>query len=268
MSIKRVNHGRYHSYVDTDTGLKIPSVTTITGDGVPKPALINWAGNATAEYAVDHWNELADLPPSKRLKVLQGARYADRDAAANRGTQVHKMGQKLVAGERVTIPDGLEGHVQSYVRFLDDFDVQPVLVEAVVVSHTHKICGTLDLLGDLIDPDDPDPEPRRVRWLLDLKTSRSGVFGESALQLAGYRFSDCWVDGDGKEYDMPEVERTGVVHIRADGYDLVPVEAGEAQYRAFLYAQQIGRFVADSRELIGEPIVSPTASTYRLARDD
>ena len=94
------------------------------------------------------------------------------------------------------------------------------------------------------------------------------MFGESALQLAGYRYAPLWIEADGTEHDMPTVDRTGVIHVRADGYDLYPVEAAEAQHRYFLYAQQVGHFLADSRDLIGEPIISPTTSTYRLVSDD
>jgi len=269
VKIKRVNHGRGHSYIDLDTGLKVPGVTTITGGGIPKDALVNWAANTTAAAAVDRWDELGNLPPSKRLAELQRARYLDKDTASNRGTQVHKLAQKLVAGDRVAIPEGLDGYVQSYVRFLDEFDVQPVLVEAVIVNHEHRYCGTLDLVADLLDPDDPEPDGdlhARHRWLLDIKTSRSGIFGETALQLAGYRFADGWIDDDGNEQEMPEVERCGAVHVRPDGYDLVPVEASEIQYRTLLYAQQIGEFVASSRDLIGDPIKPAHTSVYHLER--
>jgi hypothetical protein len=267
MTIVRRNHGRYHSYVDTDSGLKVPGVTKLTGDGIPKPFLVDWAANTTADYALDNWDSLAQMAPSARLKELRGARYADRDKAGNRGTQVHKLAQKLVAGDRVAVPDELAGHVESYVRFLDEFDVTPILVEATVASHTHRYCGTLDLIADLLDPDDPERGPS-VRWLLDVKTSRSGVFGETALQLAGYRYADVYLDEVGEECEMLQVERTGAVHVRADGYDLMPVEAGELQHRQLLYAQQIGQFVADSRDLIGEPVISPHTSAFRLVRDE
>lgn len=268
--IRRVDRGRNHWYEDADTGLRVPGVTKLVGDGLPKPALINWAANATAEAAVDNWDRLSELAPSARLKELQGARYAVRDAAANRGTAVHNLAEKLVAGERVTVPDELAGHVESYVRFLDEFDVRPILVERTVHSAEHNYCGTFDLIAELVDPDDPEPDPelrRRQTWLLDIKTNRSGIFGEVALQLAAYRYAEVYVDDDG-EYDMPEVDMCGGVHVRADGYDLIPVEAGPAQHRAFLYVAQVAAFAAGSRDLVGEPIASPTASTYRLTRDD
>jgi hypothetical protein len=267
--VRRVDRGRGHSYVDAN-GRKVPGVTTIIGDGIPKPALINWAANETAAAAVDRWDQLADMPPSVRYKTLQDARWATKDKAANRGTQVHLLADRLIHGHEVDVPDELAGYVNSYVRFLDEFDVRPIITEAVVVSHKHGYAGTLDLIGELVDRDDPEPDPalkRRETWLLDIKTSRSGIFGETALQLAGYRYADCWVD-DGIERPVPQVTRTGAVHVRADGYDLVPVEAGPAQHRDLLYAQQVARFVAESRALVGPPIVPPTTSTFRLIRED
>lgn len=262
--IKRVNRGKNHWYVDEDTGERIPGVTTILKN-LPKDALINWAASSTAEYAVDNWDRLSDLAPSARLKELQGARYAAKDAAANKGTKVHKLAERLVTGEEVPIPEGLEGHVESYVRFLNEFDVQPVLVEALVYSPTHGYCGTLDLIADLIDPDDPD---HRLRWLLDIKTNRSGIFGETALQLSGYRYAEVWVEDDGTEHDLPDVDMAGAVHVRADGYSLVPLVVTETQHRQFLYAAQVADFVANSRDLVGEPVESPHTSTYRLVRED
>lgn len=272
MAIKRINHGKHHSYVDTETGLKLPGVTRVTGDGLPKQALVNWAAEATAGYAIDHWDELSGMAPSQRLKALMKGRYAERDAAADRGRQVHKLGEKLVAGERVAMPDGLAGYVDSYVKFLDDFDVEPVHVEFTCYSPRFRYCGTGDLIADLLDPndvDEPDPDKRhRLRWLLDLKTNKSGIFGETALQLAGYRFAELLVDEDGVESPMPQVDRCGAVHITPHGYQLMPIEVSEREHRLFLYAQQIARFAAEGRELIGEPVESPYASVWKLVRDD
>ena len=171
---------------------------------------------------------------------------------------VHALAEKLMHGERVAIPDGLDGYVESYVRFLDEWDVQPVLVEAVVVSHKFGWAGTLDAIADLSGIG---------RALYDVKTSRSGVYGETGLQLAGYRWSDCYME-DEEELPIPEVEWTGVVHVRADGYSLVPVEAGEDQLRALRYVQQVSQFAADSRSLVGEPLEPPTNSLYRLVQEE
>ncbi|WP_133849891.1 hypothetical protein [Labedaea rhizosphaerae] len=250
--VRRVNSGRGHRYEDAH-GRKVPGVTTVISSGVPKPALINWAARVTAAYAVDYWDELAELPVSERLTRLEKARFGERDEAARRGTQVHSLAERLVHGEEVDVPEALAGHVRAYVDFLDQWRVQPVLAEFVVASHRHGYAGTADLLAYLDDPDEPG---RAVPWLLDIKTSQ-GVWGETALQLAAYRYADVYRAADGTELPVPEVERTGVVHVLGDGYQLVPVVAGRAQHRTFLYAQQIAAFVDTAKELVGEPLTPP-----------
>lgn len=278
MRIVRRDNGRNHWYTDTDTGDRIPGVTTILSNGLPKKALINWAGNATAEYTLDHWDELAELAPSARLKKIQGGRYESRDEAANRGTQVHAMGERLINGESVTVPDLLRPYVDSYVRFLDEFQLRARHVEALVYSETHRYVGTLDIFGDILLPDMPEYDhlPRDedgfvCNCLIDAKTNRSGIFGETALQLAGYRFAE-FMQPDPKDPDtaepMPEVTWTGALWIRPDGYSLIPITADEEQHRAFLYAQQVGQWDKTSRELVGSPIEPPTASRYVLAKAD
>lgn len=258
--IRRHDTARGHSYKDA-TGARVPGVTTIIGDGVPKPALINWAGNTTAEYAIDHWDNLGRLSPAKRLKELQGARYAEKDAAARRGTEVHAAAEKLIAGEPVKVPEEIAGHVEQYARFLDEFQVEALHVEFSCVSYRWGYAGTADLCARLVLP---DKGPKTL--LLDLKTTRSGIFGETALQLAGYRFADVWVIGD-EEIEPVVCDYAAAIHVRGDGYDLIPVEAGPDQHKAFLYAQRIAQFAASSRDLVGAPILAPTTSTFRLTRE-
>jgi hypothetical protein len=274
--IVRKDNGRNHWYIDLDTGDRIPGVTTILDAGLPKKALINWSANATAEYAVDNWDDLSTLSPSARMKKLQGGRYEAKDTAANRGTQVHKMGERLIRGEAVVVPDGLRDYVNSYVRFMDEFQLRARYVEALVYSEQHRYVGSFDIFGDILLPDMPEYDhlPRDddgfvCDALLDAKTNRSGIFGETALQLAGYRFAD-FMQSDPKDpataFDMPAVTWTGAVWIRPNGYSLIPVTAGQDQHRQFLYARQVGLFDAGARDLIGDPIEPPTASRYVLAK--
>jgi len=270
--ITRKDNGRGHWYLDLDTGDRVPGVTTIVGDGMPKPALLNWAGDATAEYAVDNWDELAKLPLSERLKKIKGGRYEKRDAAANKGTQVHKMAERLIAGEKVTVPDPLVGYVDSCVSFLNEFDVRAVHVEAVVYSETQRHVGTCDLIADVLLPDMPEydhierADDGYARGLLDWKTSKSGIFGDVALQLSPYRFSEFLITESGEVIDMPAVDFCAGIHLRPDGYSFVPLVCEEQQYRDFLYVKETARIVGDLRDLVGEPIVPPTASAYVLVK--
>lgn len=246
--IRRVDTAKGHHYVDSH-GRRVPGVTTITG-ALPKDALINWAANATAGYTIDHWDTLAALAPSERLKKLQGARYEDKDRAANRGTEVHKLAEQLITGAEVDIPEELAGHAESYVHFLDEFNPQPILIEGVVFSHKHGYAGTLDLIADF--------PTLGKRLLCDVKTNRSGIFGETAIQLAGYRYAETYLDADGVEQPMIEVDDCAAIHVRADGFDLIPVVAGPHQHRVLLYAKQIHEFTADARDLVGSPVPPPS----------
>ncbi|NIL65029.1 hypothetical protein [Salinispora arenicola] len=158
------------------------------------------------------------------------------------------------------------------MRSSTDFDLRALHVEAVVYSETRRHVGTLDLIGDVLLPDMPqyDHILRRddgySRGLFDWKTGKSGIFGDVALQLSPYRFSESLILPDGEVIDMPEVDFCAGIHLRADDYSFVPLECGEDQYRDFLYVKEVARIVGGLRDLVGEPIVAPTASAYVLAK--
>ena len=145
-------------------GDKVDGVTTVIGNGVPKPALVPWAAREVATFAVDNLDVIRDLKHDEAIDLLKGAHYRERDRAARRGTEVHRYAEQMIAGEEVDIPEELVGHVDSYIKFLQDFNVQPVLVEAVVGNRTHRWMGTIDLVGDFNDG---------LRRLADIKTTRS-----------------------------------------------------------------------------------------------
>ena len=235
-----------HHYEDA-TGRRIPGVTTILKGGLPTPALINWAGNVTAEYAVNNWADLAVKPVAERLKELKECKWAERDAAARRGTEVHALGEQLVHGRQVEVPDELSGHVESYVRFLDRWQPDPILTEVTVYHRQYDYAGTLDLICKMDG----------ATWLLDLKTGRSGVYGETALQLAAYRYAEKYLDRDGTARDMPPVDHTGVVWVRSDGYDLIPVSTGPEILTYFRHVAVVARRSGTLRELIGEALREP-----------
>lgn len=247
-SIARKNHGRWHSYrVD---GHKVPGVTKITGH-FKSGGLAEYPGKACAEYAVNHWETLTAMGPADRLKALYGAQWADRDAAAGRGTEVHALGARLAAGEDVgaDVPEELSAHVDSYRDFLDK--LEPRLAappELLIGNRAVRYCGTLDLIADLGPvPWDGEIIPP-ARWLLDVKTARSGIFGETALQCCAYANAEVFIAEDGSERPMSwlGVERCGAVHVRRDGWDLFPLDTGPAvwayfRYLAWLYHQEDAR---------------------------
>jgi len=255
---RQVKRGRGHSYICD--GEPAPGVTTVLGDGIPKPALINWAARATAGYAVDHWDELGALTPSARIKELEGARYKTSGAAMARGTEVHELAHRLGQGEEVDVPEHLNGFVDSYLAFTEQFGVEEILAERVVVKRTSwgPYMGMFDLLAVLkaIHPTDV--------WLLDWKTNASGIFAETAIQLAAYADADTYLDNAGVEQPMPHVDRLGAVWLRADGADLIPVVAepdGEVPaLSVFHYAMQTARFTSAQRGTYLAPAIQPKAN--------
>jgi hypothetical protein len=240
-AITRRNHGRGHSYYVN--GTKVPGATTVLGSGFPKH-LEKWAAEQSARYAVDHWDELAEMLVSERLKLIEGARFEDRDKAARRGTEVHRLAQRLAHGEDVPVPEELEGHVDAYLRFVEEWQPRELLIEAPVANVEHGYCGTIDAVADLIDG---------KRWLLDLKTTRSGIFKETGCQLAAYRYADFVLDGDQVQPMLP-VDRCGAVWLRADrSYEFREIDAGEETFGIFLCAHRISRFL-DRDDVIGAPL--------------
>jgi hypothetical protein len=233
MTIERRNSGKGHAYLVD--GQRLPGVTTIL-DQVPKAALIKWAAETTANYAVDNWAVLSGLRPSARLDRLKSARFEDRDTAGNRGTAVHKLAERLHMGQTVAVPEELAGHVESYTGFLDTLGVVVIAAELVVANRAVRYCGTTDLIGELPELEDQDGNViPAARWLLDLKTGRSGIWPESALQTCAYSRAEVFAGPDGEECDLASlgIERCGAVHVRADGWSLVPLDTGPGTWEHF-----------------------------------
>jgi hypothetical protein len=249
--VRRRNFGKNHAYYLTQedgTEIKLDGVTSLLGDGLPKPALINWAGNVTAAYAVDHWDELTAKATSVRLKELQGAKYADRDLAAAKGSLVHDLAEKLIAGEEVPVPDDVAGHVESAVAFLNDYKIRPILTETTVFNVQRHYAGTLDMV---VTSDLPEHAGKVI--LADWKTSRSGIYDEAALQLSAYGNAECYIDAQGVEQPMAALGVTDHwgVWIRPDGYDVYPLDRSES---TFLFFQYIATVARRARRLKEEPL--------------
>ena len=260
--VKRVDRGKSHSYYllteDGKLGAKLPGVTTLIGGGLPKPALPNWAAKKAAEKAVDQWAELAKLPPSARLESIKRAPWEDRDMAAARGTEVHQLAERLLLGEEVYVPDAIAGHVESAVRFLDDYRVRPIVTETTVFSVEHAYAGTLDMV---FTSDLPEHEGKVI--LGDWKTGRSRIYDEAALQLAAYRYAESYQGPDGDDHPVSSLGITDTwgVWIRSDGYDVFPLDTGLQTFELFRHIAVVARGALAMKDvpLVGEslPMVVP-----------
>lgn len=263
MTLVRRNYGRGHGYkLD---GEKITGVTTLIKAGLPAPALMFWSARTVAEYVADAdqatLDALRTLGHDGMVETLKKVPWNQAKEKAARGTEVHGLAEKLSRGERVDVPEPLAGHVDSCVRFLDEWRVLPVLTETSIASRgghgRPRYAGTFDLVADIAGG---------RRALLDYKTAGKGIFPETALQLAAYRYADFYVDADRAEQPMDalHITHTYAVWLRADGYDMVPVETdggiSGAAFSAFRAAAYLGARKDVMETWIGEALPPPGPS--------
>lgn len=261
--VDRTYRGRPTHHYELD-GKRIDGVTTLLGQGVPKPALTYWSAREVATYAAQNVEQIADMlergGERPTIDYLKGVPWQKRDDAAVRGTEVHALAEELVHGGEVDVPEHLHGYVDGYARWLDESGVTPILTEYVVASREHLYAGTADLL--LMDA-------AGVKRIGDIKTGK-GVYGEVCLQLAAYRFAEFYMSparidlsvlADGErigfatEQAMPETDDTGwVLHVQDGRTEAHPVPVDRQQFAAFLAAAKVARWAKASKDLVGPPL--------------
>lgn len=225
--------GKSHRYrLD---GKPVSGVTTLLGNGLPKPGLPYWSARVVAEYVEANFDQVrADFSAMKKLEFINSLKrrpWDRRDEAAVRGTAVHALAEQLVQGVPVDVPVELEPFVAGYARWLDAHDVRPVLTEAMVANREVWYAGTTDLVASY--------EGRPM--LLDLKTSTS-VHGSYALQCAAYAHAEFYQDNNG-EHAMPQVEGIGAVHVTADGTYMVEFPDPDKAWQLFQHVAFIAKNV-------------------------
>lgn len=252
--LRKHSNGRGHWY--TLDNRKVPGVTTLIGDGVPKPALVSWAARSVAEYVADNRaavNALWDTMPREQVvAALKGTPYVARDEAARQGTEVHHLAEQLARGAEVEVPDEIAGHVHAAVAWLDAWRPRVLLSEAPVASRTWWYAGTLDLVVET---------PDGARWIVDWKTGKSGIWGEAALQLAAYAHAEFHI-ADGTEQPMADlgITRGLGVHLKADGtYAAHEVDVSAETFTHFTRVAWLARTTKDMKQrLVSEPLPAPT----------
>jgi hypothetical protein len=126
--------------------------------------------------------------------------------AANEGTQVHDAIEKYVYGEKITWlnDEGYSNYSldvwKLILKFHEFWSIhKPTLLasEIHLFSDTYKYAGTCDLVVEI----------EGVRWLLDIKTSKS-IHTAMDLQLAAY--AQAW-----DETFEEKIEKTGIIWLKS-----------------------------------------------------
>lgn len=268
------------------------SVTLIIGQGVPKH-LVPWAVKLTSELALADveqygkralkvWDKagrayveelrakgmkLADagkVPDDFALRWLKGASDRVRDAAAQKGTEVHDAAEAFVlehgpedarlilaGGPLPAWPENIRAHLENgFVPWVRRFRPEFIATEASVFNRRQAYAGTLDWIARL------EVDDGSFVVLGDYKSGRD-VYPEVGLQLSALRRGDFIGLPDGvTELAMPAIDRTAVLHLTPRGYGFRWVRSDDEIFRAFLFAREVFRFREElAPTVLGEDIV-------------
>ncbi|MDG4792715.1 hypothetical protein [Micromonospora sp. WMMD1082] len=253
--IHTISRGGSRFYVSPETGKKAPGVTSILGM-LPKPFLQHWAAKVVAEYATDNLGELVGLRLNGErqgvIDFLKGAPRRSTGAAAETGTAVHDLFEKLAKGEPIgRVHPDYRPFVEHFEAFTREFEPEFVFLEETVWSEEFDYAGSFDAYA-VIDGE---------RVFLDWKTTRSGVHPEVALQLAAYRFADFIIRPDGSRVPQPSSTGGGVLHVRPEGWGFYPVRADEETFEYFKVLRQVFTWDREVKEaVVGMPINAKPSS--------
>lgn len=262
----------------TDT--KLRRVTTILNGGYPKPELVFWSANLTAEDAFNTLPTLvrASLRPDTREEAydwLRKGHIRKKDERGDIGTAVHDLVEAKVLGTPISdelLADPELGiYVDHFLAFVEQWQITFEASEMTVGNFTDGWAGKLDylfrspIIAQLLKV------PANTLFIGDTKTGgeldEKGVYPEAGLQMSAYRRAEvCWLR-DGSQVPMPAVHPVGIVlHLRPEGYRPVPLKCGDDLYAAFLHVWKVAEFKRVlSKSVVGEALVLPAVTEKRAA---
>ncbi|MGW5123221.1 hypothetical protein ACWEQ7_03995 [Streptomyces sp. NPDC004069] len=268
------------------TDLKLRRVTTILEQGCSKgDALTFWAGNITAETAMDNLPYLvsSSLHPDQRTEAydwLRRAHTRKKDERADVGSAVHELIEAKVLGtpmpEELLTDPNLTPYLHHFLTFVEDWQVEFEASEMVVGNEEDGYAGTLDYLlrspliaaalavyfETEVPPDTVLVGDTKTGGELDVK----GVYPEAALQMSAYRKAKVAWLRDGTKVPMPRTFWAGVVlHLRPEGYRLIPTVADDAVYGAFLTVKRNAEWTSGLSKQVIRPALTLPANTEEKA---
>ena len=230
-----INRRRWYRNPNRHEGRPVYWSVTVVTRALPAEGLKYWAATEVANYAVLSYADWRDLPGHEALKKLARVPWAIRDEAGVKGSEVHRIMEKMLAGEDFTLEAQVDPKIAAAAAFVRDCRPEPELTETTIFNEKHGYAGTFDFLGRL------GAYPHLGRVLIDWKTSK-GVHRDYGAQLAAYAHADYWMDADGTEQAWTPPDRQLIVHLTPDGYRLHPIPEHPGYYRAFLAALELRKW--------------------------
>lgn len=226
---RSTENGRFYHRDGTDF-ISVTSVLKV----IHSDALMGWAVKVTAERAVEMADLLPQLVAADRegvLKTLKGARWVK--TAAELGSLVHacvdaySKGQSMPAYTPEAAP-----YIHSFLMFAEDHKPKFLYNEATIYNRELNYAGTCDWLGTL--------DGRPALTLGDWKSGKA-IYPDVALQLTAYAHGE-FIDVDGEEVPLPEIEEACAVRLGKSEYELVPVRLSDEAWRSFRAALDLTRW--------------------------
>lgn len=220
--------GRYYPWKDE----KYVSVTTIIKEGIPKPGLNKWFMKMLAELAAKNRKELALMNQMTAKEWLLEQRLSGGDEAALLGTRVHSLFEKEVEGKEVRPPTKAEQpYIDAFHQFRADHSPEFIETESTVFNRTYGYAGTMDAVVRI----------GGKCYVVDYKTGKK-VWPEAALQLAAYKHAEFIGRARGLEDELQTCDGGLILHVRPEGYRVVPVDTSDATFDTFLSALDVFRW--------------------------
>lgn len=207
----------------------IPSVTTIQKMLDKSGPLVGWAKRETAACAVRNLPMLVQMRESggdaAAVAWLKSIPDYQRDTAADIGSRIHGLAERLARGEAVEVTEEERPFAERYAKWIASAEPEFLYLEEMVANLTVGYAGTFDAIL----------RHKGKTYLADVKTG-TGIYPETAIQLAAYsRAEFIGRPGDPTKYRIPPIDAYAVIHVRPDQpTEFVPYAVTDASWQAFL----------------------------------
>lgn len=259
-TIRTIQRGGSRWYVDPETAIKYPGVTSVVGM-LPKPFLVWWAARMTAEAAVANLPAVASIAERDEagaVDYLRNAHSRYTKLRARIGSDAHDLFERMARGEAIgRVHPDLEPYRQGFAEFLALVRPELVRAEDIAWSDTHQYAGSFDAILRVRLGEDGKPDHVSGEWhtlIVDWKTSKS-TYPDVALQMSAYAHADKIISPDGSSEPMPEFDGAAVLHITPDGWAFKPVRIDPEVFDIFLTLRKVFTWDRDiSKTVIGRAI--------------
>jgi hypothetical protein len=223
-------------YVHPATGETVPSVTTVIKGGIPQPWMGPWAAKMAGEYVCANWYRLSKLPHNERIAEMKQAHVDYAKEKGNIGDIVHDIVECWGVGNPYPDPPKeIHAYIDRFIDFLVEKQPRFIENEVTLWSREYGYAGTADFIIEV---------DGRV-LLADLKTGKS-LHSEIGLQLSALSHCDFILRETGEECAKPHIDGLFGLHLRPRSWKLVEVKESDACFAAFLAAQRIMNWTAET----------------------